>query len=202
MIMDRRKRARSSRTPRAIYKLEEARFFLGHLREEIGKGASSEPGVFSYYLSAFLSAARSVTWVLQKEAKDPYDAWFPNWRKGLPPGDREFLDYMVEQRNLEVKEGAAGIFMKRKPVPAELIPGVMIFRPPRPLSEAQAEAARKRGLPASSAGAWIMVPEWFFQIEGEPHRVVQVCERYLALLQRLLDDFDGSGLVNVEERSP
>jgi hypothetical protein len=38
-------------------KLREAEFFLGQLRAE----AHREPEVFDYYLSAFVSAGRSVT---------------------------------------------------------------------------------------------------------------------------------------------
>jgi hypothetical protein len=169
--------------------LNEARFFLGHLREEAAKGASTHPVNFRYYLSALLSAARSVTFYLQNEAKARYDAWFPRWRDGLPPEDRELLVYMNEQRRLEVHELGPETIMKRRAIPAELVPGVQVIGPPRHFSEAEIEAQRKRGFPPSATGAWIMVPEWYFEVEGEPAQVIHLCERYVAILERFLREF-------------
>jgi hypothetical protein len=65
-------------------KLDEARFFLSHLQAyrsaaTSGNPRKPNPEPFAYYLSAFISAARSVTWVLQAEQKEKYDAWLAGW---------------------------------------------------------------------------------------------------------------------------
>jgi hypothetical protein len=59
--------------------LSEAQFFLQCLRAESTKPVRNEPEAFSFYLSALLSAARSVTFALQFEEKEKDDAWFPEW---------------------------------------------------------------------------------------------------------------------------
>lgn len=56
---------------RTRYKLEEARFFLAHLE----KDWRHVPQV-DFYLSAFVSAARSVTWVMKAEF-----GHFPGWAR-------------------------------------------------------------------------------------------------------------------------
>jgi hypothetical protein len=60
-------------TPRATHKLNEARFFLRHLQEEEQKAVRNWPEAFSYYLSAFLSAAVSVIYVLEHEVEDVFN---------------------------------------------------------------------------------------------------------------------------------
>lgn len=55
-------------------KFDEAQFFLERMKESRGTEE------FQYYLSAFLSAARAVTWVLDKEYKNSeYADDFVNW---------------------------------------------------------------------------------------------------------------------------
>jgi len=51
-------------------KLDEARFFLDQLKPNFGKARK-----FDFYLSAFISAARSVTWVMGTEYAE-----VPGWR--------------------------------------------------------------------------------------------------------------------------
>ena len=68
-----------SRTSR---KLDEARFFLQKLRASV-----DEPTEFDFYFSAFVSSARSVTWVLRAEYKD-YPGWL-NWYKDKKPESTE-----------------------------------------------------------------------------------------------------------------
>jgi hypothetical protein len=54
-------------------KLREAQFFLRKLHEESRRLARNDPEESAFYLSAFLSAARSVTFALQAEEKEKYD---------------------------------------------------------------------------------------------------------------------------------
>jgi hypothetical protein len=67
-------------------KLDEARFFLDHLQKHRAAATSGsprkpDPEPFAYYLSAFISAARSVTWVLQAEETEKYKAWLSGWEE-------------------------------------------------------------------------------------------------------------------------
>ena len=52
----------AKRGHRTKHKLEEAKFFLEQLRANYGKLKK-----FDYFLSAFISSARSVTWVMRNE---------------------------------------------------------------------------------------------------------------------------------------
>jgi hypothetical protein len=51
--------------PETERKLDEAAFFLRHMTAEEQKVPRNEPEAFGYHFSAFLSASRSVTLVLQ-----------------------------------------------------------------------------------------------------------------------------------------
>lgn len=174
---------------RAEIKLQEAQFFLKHLQAEARKATGYDWRHFGFYLSAFLNAARSVRWVLKKEAKDAYSAWSPRWDKKLSSDDHDFLRFMNEQRISEVKKLGAVTVKKRKLIPAELVPGVMVFRSTGEVTEAEAKKHRKRGLPPSKTGAWIGKPEYFFKIGDELAEVTVVCKRYVTLLERLLREF-------------
>jgi hypothetical protein len=83
-------------------KLQEAEFFLDRLREhDSGRD-------FRYYLSAFLSAARSVTWVLQAELKSKYGDEFERWYE---PHQRtlavdRIARIVKEARNILLKRGS------------------------------------------------------------------------------------------------
>jgi len=68
-------------------KLREAQFFYGRLvdSKDLMGPDRNEPDAFSFYLSAFMSAARSVPWVLQCEEKEKYEAWKPKWEEQLSP---------------------------------------------------------------------------------------------------------------------
>ena len=55
------------------FKLDEAKFFLEQLQPNFGRERK-----FDYYLSAFISAARSVTWIMRAEfgSLDGWEEWF------------------------------------------------------------------------------------------------------------------------------
>jgi hypothetical protein len=56
-------------------KLQEAQFFYRRLVDSLNPVGRDrgEPDAFQHYLSAFISAARSVSWVLQSEEKEKYE---------------------------------------------------------------------------------------------------------------------------------
>jgi hypothetical protein len=85
--------------PATTKKLREAAFFLSHLeREETVAVGRSVPEAADFFFSAFLSAARSVTFVLCKEEHDRYDAWFPVWKQACSPDQRLLMDRFNKER--------------------------------------------------------------------------------------------------------
>ena len=78
-------------------KLLEANYFANHLRHLEGDS-------FFYELSAFLSAARSVTFYVQKEMDDvpEFDAWWKE-QQDLMRSDPA-MKFFVDLRNISLKE--------------------------------------------------------------------------------------------------
>jgi hypothetical protein len=98
-------------------KLREADFFLQRLIDERRRSVRNEPEAFLFYLSAFLSAARSVTLVLQKEEKQRYDAWFPKWFARRSKDERDVCNFMRDQRNVELHETGADVNLSSVSIP-------------------------------------------------------------------------------------
>src|SRR5438876_2666376 len=86
---------------KTLKKLHEARFFLAWMKKA-ARLTDFEREDFEFYLSAFLSAGRSVTLVLQVEQKDLYDARYGPWETNLPPEDQALMKFMNRQRREEV----------------------------------------------------------------------------------------------------
>lgn len=88
----------SEMTLPAREKLNEARYFLGQMQD-----TKMEPE-FQYNLSAFLSAARSVTIYLQKQcAGEPeFDEWYSEKQEEMR--DSPLFEAMKEARNHALKE--------------------------------------------------------------------------------------------------
>src|SRR5216684_688637 len=92
-------------------KLREARFFLDHMRVQEGRAAGDRE-VYDFFLSAFLSASRSVLLRLE-EARGPFAKVFLPWRKtvwgrGLPRPERKAPNRLVEFFATERKTLPAG----------------------------------------------------------------------------------------------
>jgi hypothetical protein len=172
--------------PNTQRKLREAKFFYGHLARESQQRVFSQPEAFAYYLSAFVSAARSVGYVLQKEEKKKYDVWFPSWERSLTSEERKLLKFMNRQRVAEVHSEGAETTAELEYIPiVELRQdrfghpayGLHVFEPPLPL-----------GQPPSTPPS-IGRPVHYFTIDGNPEKVVEVCGLYLQLSERLVHDF-------------
>ena len=166
--------------PLTARKLREAAFFCFRLEAahqqpildsvELLAGASHfedpfHPEELSYWLSAFLSAARSVTFALQAEQKDPYDKWFPNWLARQTETDRALLNFLKEQRNVEQKRGGATV-----------VPGIR-------------ETVLGGGDDAEEALLAIRRAALFFEVDDPVEDVAASCRRYLTLLEALVNDF-------------
>lgn len=102
-------------------KLREAKYFLNQLRTNVRNKTLA-----GYYLSAFLSSARSVLWVMRAEysAKKGWEKWFQ--KKDLPIYQQRILEKITELRNIAVKvkpletQTSMKIRIAKKSITAEL----------------------------------------------------------------------------------
>jgi hypothetical protein len=104
----------ASRTPQTEWKLDEAKFFLWHLRDSRPTLASRDAPAFSFYLSAFLNAAYSCREVLRLEVlqgklmwRDAFYRWREAWVGSLDNADRRACTLGLGERNSEVHERGA-----------------------------------------------------------------------------------------------
>ena len=98
-------------------KLEEAKFFLDQLEKNYGHSPE-----IRYYFSAYISAARSVTWVMRNEYQDilGWEEWYVSQ---APDTDGvQFLKRINELRVENVKQGPMQIrYMVEFQIPAEKV---------------------------------------------------------------------------------
>jgi hypothetical protein len=160
-------------------KLKEAAFFLKRLSKSAETTMGEEAAAFPYYLNAFLSAGRSVTFVLQVEQKEKYDAWFPGWWENQTSEARDFFNFMKGQRNQVLKEGQATIAYSMEFMP---------LMKANPAERRQAFAFQCFGPPGVPPPA---IPRRVrhFDLNGTPSEVLQTCTEYLRLLESLVTDF-------------
>jgi hypothetical protein len=160
-------------------KLREAGFFLNQMRDrESNAYGDKEP--FDFYLSACLGAARSVHYRLRHERRNRYPAWRRMWNRTLTPPERRLIKFMVDDRNLEVHESGSRRGVKTEEI--EIVGGrhtnksgtTEVFGPP--------------GMPP----AYIIKPAYFFVIAGIDRKATGACAEYLALLARMLAEFESA----------
>src|SRR5215510_553643 len=160
-------------------KLREAQYFYRRLAG-IGLSPGNASEEFWFELSAFLSAARSITFVLQSESKEAYEGWFSSWRNGLETEEQELLQSMNDHRVAEVHRTGVAMTHELKDIPVTQLRnrdtrhpayGVYWFGPP--------------GTPEPLMG----IVEYFFQLGNTPASVVETCGRFLRLLQKAVADF-------------
>lgn len=91
-----------TKVPEARRKMAEAQFFYRKLRDAAARQSPEPPDAFGNYMSAFLSAAKSVidVSIFELRGAEP----FHHWRAELLETDREFLDIMRSQRGVEVHQ--------------------------------------------------------------------------------------------------
>ena len=161
-------------------KLREAQFFHGHLIRESERFIRPEPEAFDFYLSAFLSAARSITFALQAEEKKKYDGWFSSWRASLTQEEQNLLRFMKDQRNAELKTLGAETVTSVEFVPISELRQEQHSHPAYGLHEFS---------PPWTERAMVGVAVSRFQIEGSAAKVMEACTQYLRLCERLVQDF-------------
>jgi hypothetical protein len=157
-------------------KLREARFFLDKMIEH-ERMAFDDKEPFDFYLSAFLSGARTVDWRLCHEQTANYPNWRIGWNAKLSQAQQRLIKFMVDDRNVEVHESGSSRVVKTEN--RELGPGtyslasgkIEVFGPP---------------------GVWplaiIPVPTYNFTIDGTERKAVDACGEYLGACLRNMSE--------------
>jgi hypothetical protein len=171
----------SARGESTQLKLEEAKFFLDHLAPNYGKERK-----FDFFLSAYISAARSVMWVMRAEYADAQD--WEEWFKSLEPSKEEafLLKGTTEIRNRAQK------FEPLRTMTQLRVKGLNIPAADRPrVTEALARSGTGQ-LPAYVGGS---LGHYFVEIEVEGERL-----RFPAstvLFDRNVDEFPDRNIIEV-----
>src|SRR5258707_431645 len=93
--------------PNVDKKLREARFFLSKMADQ-ERLAFGDKEPFDFFLSAFLSAGRSVDYRLIHEQGMLYRTWRKAWDAALSPSNAGLIKFLVDDRNLEVHASGSG----------------------------------------------------------------------------------------------
>src|SRR6266852_792518 len=159
-------------------KLREAKFFLGHMMQS-ARSTRLEHEHFEFYLSAFLSAARSVTSFFEKKNQPKHvKVWWSQWKKDRSPDDLRLLKRMTKQRDNEVHEAGADVAHRLEDVPLSKI---------ETASGLHAAYAQSFGEPWGEPQISLKV--YYFTLGGKPVNVIETCQRYVTLLERAVAEF-------------
>ena len=134
---------------------------------------------FDFYLSALLSAARSVDWRLRYQQGATYSTFRENWDNTLQPDELTLVKFMVDDRNVEVHESGSNRAEYESRIPVfgsyqDKSGEVMVSAPPE------------------CPSAEIIKPAYLFTIGGQQFPVIECCRRYINLLERLVADYCNS----------
>jgi hypothetical protein len=176
---------------RTQYKLEEARFFLDHVE----KHWRDIPHV-DFYLSAFVSAARSVSWVMQSEFSH-----VPGWKKWYDATEpsSEILEFLKTLNDVRVRavhtdpiktQTLANVTI----APGEVTPRVLEFLQGGAQGQIQLEPIDpsntvflvKQGNEVLARAYLKHAQHEFPQFQGRDAK--NVCRDYLNELERLVND--------------
>jgi hypothetical protein len=163
--------------PKLQKKLREAKFFLSHMKNS-ARSTRLDHEQFEYYLSAFLSAARSATSFFEKKNQPDIKTWWRQWKKDRSEDDRGLLNQMTKQRDNEVHEKGADVAHQLEDVP---------------LSKIETPSALHAAYAPSFGEPWgesqISLKVYYFTVAGKPVKVIETCERYVCLLERVVKEF-------------
>jgi hypothetical protein len=164
---------------RVYKKLAEAQFFLENMtKQERRIMGDREP--FDYYLSAFLSAARTVDYRLRHEQAAIYPAWRTTWDASLTPQEDSLMKFMVDDRNVEVHESGSSRRVGQEDI--EFSTGT---------HRIEGGIMDISGPPGMSA-AYVSKPTYNFTIDGAERKATEACADYLALLRGMVTQFDAA----------
>jgi hypothetical protein len=157
--------------PRVQKKFRETKFFFGHISQS-ARSTRLDHEHLEFYLSAFLSAARSVTDFFESHA------WWSHWKASQSPEDLRLLNQMTKQRDNEVHKKGADVSHQVEDVP---------------LSKIEIPSALHAAYGSSFGEPWgevkVGMNVYYFMLEGKSVLVIETCKRYVALLERAVEDF-------------
>jgi hypothetical protein len=157
-------------------KLREAAFFLRAVHAA-GDMDGGSPEIFDFYLSAFLSAAKSVEDMLRQDRQAKYDSWRDTWISKLASPERALMRFIAVDRNQEVHRRGSRRVQRDKQV--KLAAGTTY----------PDGSTMVAGPPGMMDAATIIRPDYYFTIDSAEMRVGDACARHVALLERLVGDF-------------
>jgi hypothetical protein len=168
-------------------KLDEARFFYQHLvneRPHPMKAFGHDQRAFRFYFSAFIQAARSVTWTLGNEEPEKWKAWEPVWKANRSVDEQKLLDLTNKLRVDEAKRGGANALIVWEEVALSELLEVPAVEPwkQHPAIGPHVFAPPETPSPRTFRQAY------YFEDEGGKKEVTALCKRYLEFLdaERLL----------------
>ena len=162
--------------PQTLKKVREAGFFLA-LMKNAAKLMDFEREDFEFYLNAFLSAGRSVTFCLCSDlgGKKIYKPRFDVWCGKLTDEQRAEMNFLRDQRNIALKTGRTDVVAEIEMVPITQI-------------------ERGLGTDPRYSISWVgetEVPEigrkvHYFMSGATREQVIAKCTRYFELLEKLV----------------
>jgi hypothetical protein len=148
-------------------------------REELRSSSNRER--FDCFLSAFLSAGRTVDYRLRHEQKAIYKPWRKAWDAGLTPEQNSLSKFMVDDRNDEVHESGSSRSVAQEDI--TLTPGMKYW-------DEDMMSMVTIGGRADMPPALIRKQTYNFTIDRAERRATEACAAYLALLQRMVEEFE------------
>ena len=153
-------------------KLAEARDFLSELRQHrrLQERPEKPPAhKFRNNLSAFLTAARSVTDLIESNVKQ-------NWKNDLTVSERDLDKWFRNTRRKSVHKGRIDTISESRKVPV-----------PYEYDLHRMHVVRFGFQDMFSGESYAYVQIHYFDFNGERREVVELCEVYFALLDRVVE---------------
>ena len=169
-------------------KLDEARFFyqlLVNERPQAMKAFGHDQRAFRYYFSAFIQAARSVTWTLGNEEPEKWKVWEPTWKNTLSAKDKKLLNLTNELRLDEAKRGGANALVEWEEVALHGLLALTDVEPWRQHPAYGVHVFAPPGTPSPKTRR----QAYYFENEDGKEEVTALCKRYLDFLDKMLNDF-------------
>jgi hypothetical protein len=177
---------------RTRQKLDEAAYFLEKVREHYFDVLADEGRPLVYYVSAFVSAARSVAWVMRSEygRSNGWEAWYRAREPALE--DRPLLRQFAEIRNRSQKAQPLRIAIRLHASPVGEAPPTAEERPAQRSPKLQQyritiTAQDPPSREARSMEARLDAIECSLPELGEDD-LLYCCSRYLELLKELVEE--------------
>jgi len=176
-------------------KLEEAKYFLGQMEDTVWN-----PMTFAYNLSAFLSAARSVIFFMQKEFQhfSRFDKWYKNKREEMKNYDYEFFkdlrnETMHRRPVLPTRSPFAEFFVNGVSIGTNVISpknkGVTEIIHSKNVSviidEDNNIVPRQSTMSPHESKVTAHLP---YYVEGKKEDIVKLCSKHIANLEKLVDE--------------